>query len=77
MTDANDRQSEIIAKIAFFLMIGGWLVQPIIALLVFLLPGSNLSDIVGLLLAGSLFSRKSWLWSWGLFLGSIALGWLR
>ncbi len=28
-------------------------------------------------LAGSLFSRRSWLWSWGLFLGSIVLGWLR
>ena len=36
-------------------MIGGWLVQPIIALLVFLLPGSNLSDIVGLLLGGFAF----------------------
>ena len=56
MTDANDRQSEVIAKIAFFLMIGGWLVQLIISVLVILLPdsnsGSNLSEIVGLLLVG-------------------------
>lgn len=57
MTDANDRQSEIIAKIAFFLMIGGWLVQLIIGVLVILLPETNLpennlSEVVGLLLVG-------------------------
>ena len=55
MTDANDRQTEIIAKIAFFLMIGGWLVQLIIGVLVVLLPENNLPDIVGLLLVGFAF----------------------
>lgn len=43
MTDANNSQSEIIAKIAFFLLIGGVLVPLIITLLVFLLPWINLS----------------------------------
>jgi uncharacterized membrane protein YqjE len=52
MTDANDRQSEVIAKIAFFLMIGGWLVQLIISVLVILLPENHPSEIVLLLLVG-------------------------
>ena len=59
MTDANDRQSEIIATIAFFLMIGGVLVPLLIALLVFLVPGINLSEnsarIVGVLAVGFAF----------------------
>ena len=55
MTNANERQSGIIAKIAFFLMIGGWLMPLIIAQLVALLPASYLPEIVGLVLVGFAF----------------------
>lgn len=52
MAGATDKQSEIIAKSAFVLMIGGWLVQLIISVLVILLPVNHPSEIVLLLLVG-------------------------
>jgi hypothetical protein len=59
MSEANDRQSEFIAKSAFLLMIGGVLVPLILALLVFLLPGANVNGTtainVGLPVAGFAF----------------------
>lgn len=59
MTDDNDTQSEIIAKSAFLLMIGGVVVPLIIALLVFLVPGIHLPEatvrIVGFLAVGFAF----------------------
>jgi hypothetical protein len=45
MTDTSDSQTEIIAKSAFLLMIGGVVVPLTIALLVFLVPGINLPEI--------------------------------